>query len=276
MLRRHKRLAASTLLLSRLSSGFMAGREHSLAAQHLLARLSSSTSAAVAGAAPVAKPSTASYLVDVDANLCHEALSSSADEHIQLAQQQGVEQFVVPGSTVVDSEASLALSRTHPDVIYSTAGVHPYNVKDCGDISSAMQALRYLAADPLVTCVGECGLDYSEGFPEAALQQPWFEQQVRLACQIRKPLFLHERLAFEPFVATLRSADATTPEGLPPCLVHCFTGTEQELLAYIEMGFYIGLTGFLLKKPHGDALRECVKHIPLDKLMIETDAVSAR
>jgi TatD DNase family protein len=270
-----RRLAASTLLLSKLSSGFMAGREHSLAAQHLLVKLlsSSTTAAAVAAAAPAANPSNPSYLVDVDANLCHEALSS-ADEHVKLAQQRGVKQFVVPGSTLVDSEASLALSRAYPDVVYSTAGVHPYNVKDCGDINSAMQALSYLTADPLVTCVGECGLDYSEGFPEAALQQPWFEQQVRLACQIRKPLFLHERLAFEPFVATLRSADATTPEGLPPCLVHCFTGTEEELLAYIEMGFYIGITGFLLKKPHGDALRECVNHIPLDKLMIETDAVS--
>jgi TatD DNase family protein len=270
-----RRLAASTLLLSRISSGFMAGREHSLAAQHLLTRLSSSTTAAAAPAA-AAKPSTGSYLVDVDANLWHEALSSAADEHIRLAQQQGVRQFVVPGSTLVDSEASVKLSKAHPDVVYSTAGVHPYNVKDCGDISTAMQALSYLAADPLITCVGECGLDYSEGFPEAALQQPWFEQQVRLACQIRKPLFLHERLAFEPFMATLRSAHSTTPEGLPPCLVHCFTGTQDELLAYIDMGFYIGITGFLLKKPHGDALRECVKHIPLDKLMIETDAVSAR
>jgi TatD DNase family protein len=267
-----RRLAVSTLLLSRLSSGFMAGREHSTAAQHLLTRLSSTTAATAASAA---KPSSPSYLVDVDANLCHEALSSEADEHIRLAQQQGVRRFVVPGSTLVDSEASLALSKAYPDVVYSTAGVHPYNVRGCGDISSAMQALIYLASEPLVHCVGECGLDYSEGFPEAALQQPWFEQQVRLACQIRKPLFLHERLAFEPFVTTLRSADATTPQGLPPCLVHCFTGTEAELLAYIDMGFYIGITGFLLKKPHGDALRECVKHIPLDKLMIETDAVSA-
>ncbi|CAM9648966.1 unnamed protein product, partial [Choristocarpus tenellus] len=139
-------------------------------------------------------------IVDVDANLLHPALVDDLELHLQVAASVGVKQFVVPGSTVSDSTKALELAREKPNVIYPTAGVHPYNVGDCGELGAAMEAIAVLAKDPTVRCVGECGLDFSEGFPSEALQLPWFEKQVELACQLRKPLFLHERNAFLPFV----------------------------------------------------------------------------
>ncbi|CAM9601677.1 unnamed protein product [Ectocarpus fasciculatus] len=213
---------------------------------------------------------TSSYLVDVDANLLHDDLSNDIDHHIQVASSVGVKQFVVPGSTVEDSRGSLELARQKPNVVFSTAGVHPYHVQGSGSLEDAMASIATLAATEEARCVGECGLDYSEGFPAAELQLPWFERQVELACKLKKPLFLHERAAFVDFSEVLRRYDAS--HGLPPCLVHCFTGSEKELTAYIEMGFFVSVAGGICREKSGAALREAVKRVPLDRLMVETDA----
>eukprot|EP00752_Nemacystus_decipiens_P002104 g2011.t2 len=138
-------------------------------------------------------------LVDVDANLLHTDLSADIEHHLQVASSVGVKQFVVPGSTVDDSRGALELSQQKPNVVFPTAGVHPYHVEGCGLLEDAMANIASLAALEQVRCVGECGLDYSEGFPSAELQLPWFEKQVEIACKLKKPLFLHERAAFGDF-----------------------------------------------------------------------------
>ncbi|KAG5189512.1 hypothetical protein JKP88DRAFT_206023 [Tribonema minus] len=256
----------------------LSGQEHHTAARSCLAFLPAGAPSPHPSAAAQSSRSSSSTtcaagppLVDVDANLCHEALAADAAVHIDMARDVGVRQMVVPGSDLADSKAALDLARKYPGILYPTAGIHPYCVKDCGELEPAMSTLAELLADPLFTCVGECGLDFSEGFPEPELQLPFFERQVQLAVETRKPLFLHERLASRPFTDVLRAANAAPP-GLPPCLVHCFTGTGSELSVYLQMGFYIGVTGFLLKKPHGNVLRGCLQQVPLDRLMVETDA----
>ncbi|OQR83406.1 hypothetical protein THRCLA_10948 [Thraustotheca clavata] len=119
-----------------------------------------------------------------------------------------------------------------------------------------------------MVAVGECGLDYSPGFPTPELQMEWFLPQLDLACTLNKPLFLHERLAHEPFIAALKSK-----ENLPPACVHCFTGTAEEARVYLDMGFYIGITGYICK-PHGAALQTMLRDglLPLEQLVVETDA----
>ncbi|CAM9554872.1 unnamed protein product [Hapterophycus canaliculatus] len=133
-----------------------------------------------------------------------------------------------------------------------------------------MAEIAKLAADEEVRCIGECGLDFSEGFPSPVLQLPWFERQVQLACELKKPLFLHEREAFVDFLKVLRRYDVL--HGLPPCLVHCFTGSEEELAAYLDMGFFVSVAGGICREKSGAVLREAVKRIPLNRLMVETDA----
>ncbi len=118
-----------------------------------------------------------------------------------------------------------------------------------------------------MVAVGECGLDLSDGFPDISYQLPWFKQQLEMACALQKPLFLHERAAHELFISEIQKHD-----NLPPAVVHCFTGTSDELDTYLKMGFYIGVTGYICKQKHGQHLRSILPRIPLDRLLIETDA----
>ena len=93
---------------------------------------------------------------------------------------------------------------------------------------------------------------------------------MEIACKLRKPLFVHEREAHADLIRVLERFQ----DKLPPVLIHCFTGNEREAEVYIEMGYYIGLTGFICKPERGRAVRQLLKDrtIPLDRLVIETDA----
>jgi TatD DNase family protein len=128
-----------------------------------------------------------------------------------------------------------------------------------------------MTSDPHCVSVGELGLDYKyEDLSTPEEQKTVFEHQVQLAVEVGKPLFLHERQAHEDFVEILNKFK----DRLPPCVVHCFTGNQKELRTYLDLGFYIGLTGYLWKDFSDDGVRSILRKnlIPLDKLMIETDA----
>ncbi|ETN83685.1 hydrolase, TatD family [Necator americanus] len=165
------------------------------------------------------------------------------------------------------------LVETMPGFLYFTAahpisGVHPHDAKDFN--GNTLNTLRVLQSHKQCVAVGECGLDFNRNFSPQDVQKDVFEKQVELACELNKPLFIHEREAHEDMVRILSSAG----QSLPPTVIHCFTGTEEEAKKYVEMGLHIGLTGFLWKdrQPNGvqAALRNGV--IPLDRLLIETDA----
>lgn len=93
---------------------------------------------------------------------------------------------------------------------------------------------------------------------------------MQLACEVRKPLFLHERDAHDDMVRILEKYK----DRLPPAVLHCFTGTTAQCLKYLEMGLYIGLTGFLWKDKSDDGVRSILEKnlLPLDRLLVETDA----
>jgi Tat protein secretion system quality control protein TatD with DNase activity len=107
------------------------------------------------------------------------------------------------------------------------------------------------------------------GFPPSSAQLPVFLAQVRLACAHGVPLFVHTRLAHEDTLSVLAKAKAEF-SSLPPVLVHCFTGTEAEVRDYLELGFYIGVTGFV-NKAYGAEVKDILSRriIPLDRLCIE-------
>jgi len=132
-----------------------------------------------------------------------------------------------------------------------------------------MEEMRQMLQHPLAVAVGECGLDYNRNFSTPASQIHAFRQQVKLAIELNKPLFLHEREAHADLIKVL---DEFPKEELPPIIVHCFTGTKEEALEYIDRGYYIGFTGTICKKERGAPLRELLPSLPLEKLMVETDA----
>lgn len=207
-----------------------------------------------------------SGLIDIGLNLTHESFAHDLQAVLDRAAAAGVERMLVTGSDVPHSQAALQLVRHHPAQLRCTAGIHPHHAKDFS--AGQLAALHALLADPLVLAVGECGLDYFRNFSTHAEQEQAFRLQLELAAQLGKPVFLHERDAHDSFVSILS-------EHLPRLcggVAHCFTGTTEQAQLYVEMGLHVGITGWICDERRGAALRAAVREIPLDRLLIETDA----
>jgi len=203
-------------------------------------------------------------LVDIGANLTHPAFHADLDDVLARAQAAGVRQLVVTGTSVQESTAALALAKSK-DGVFCTAGVHPHNARECDD--TTIPALRVLAKQPKVVAIGECGLDFNRNYSPHPDQEKWFAAQVELAVELGKPLFLHSRDAREKFVEVLRQF-----KSLPAAVAHCFTGDQAELHACLDLGLYIGITGWICDERRGKHLLQLVRDIPQDRLMLETDS----
>lgn len=204
-------------------------------------------------------------LIDIGVNLTHRSFNLDQKEVIDRALEAGVQVMVLTGTSIRNSQEAQRLASRYPNKLYSTAGVHPHDSQNANE--DTIKILRKLASYKEVVAIGECGLDYNRDFSPRPLQDKYFEAQVELACELSLPLFLHERDAHKRFVEILSNYKSKTK-----AVVHCFTGTEQELKTYLDMGFYIGITGWICDERRGKHLKDLVKKIPLDKLMIETDA----
>ena len=185
---------------------------------------------------------------------------------MQRAREAGVSVMVVTGTSERASQNSARFAEKHPGFLYSTAGVHPHDAKNC--TPKTIQALEALVKKKPVVAVGECGLDFNRDFSPRPVQEKWFEAQIELACKVKMPLFLHERDAHQRFLEILKPYEGQYKRAV----VHCFTGSIYEAKRYLDMGLYIGITGWICDERRGKHLREIVKQIPLDHLMLETDA----
>jgi TatD DNase family protein len=205
-------------------------------------------------------------LIDIGANLSHSSFAHDLDAVLERARAQGIVQMMVTGADAQGSRAAHALALAHPDRLFATAGVHPHHA---GDFDADTEALlRDLQGQPQVKAVGETGLDYNRNFSPRATQLFAFERQLGLAVECGKPLFLHQRDAHADFIACMDNVRGR----VGPAVVHCFTGEKNELFDYLDRGFHIGITGWICDERRGMHLRELVKSIPTDRLMLETDA----
>lgn len=209
-------------------------------------------------------------LIDIGVNLTHRSFANDRPAVLARALAAGVRTLILTGTSVVHSREALALARKHPGALYSTAGIHPHDAKSGNP--AALRELRELAASPQVVAVGECGLDFNRNFSPPAVQEQIFAAQVELARELRKPLFLHERDAHQAFVGILDRAAGPGGALSVPAVVHCFTGDRRALDAYLTRGCSIGITGWVCDERRGRELQQLLKHIPLDRLMLETDA----
>ena len=151
-------------------------------------------------------------------------------------------------------------------MLYATAGVHPHHAVDYDDETELR--LNELARMPQVRAVGETGLDYNRNYSPPNVQRTVFERQLQIAVDVSKPLFLHQRDAHADFLAILKRYR----DKVPAVVVHCFTDTREALLDYLALDCHIGITGWICDERRGAHLREFVREIPADRLMIETDA----
>lgn len=205
-------------------------------------------------------------LVDIGANLGHESFDRDRGQVLARARDAGVAQIVVTGASEPESAVALGVARTAPGTLFSTAGVHPHHAREWRATSAA--ALERLAAEPEVVAIGETGLDFNRDFSPRADQERAFEAHLELAAGLGMPVFLHERDAHERFLAIVSRRRAR----LSRAVVHCFTGDRAALDAYLDLGLHVGVTGWICDERRGLHLREIIARVPLDRLMIETDA----
>jgi TatD DNase family protein len=205
-------------------------------------------------------------LIDIGVNLTSHQFRGDVAQVIERAMAAGVDRMIVTGTTLTASHEARELAVTRPKVLWSTAGVHPHNARELG--RESLCELGALCREAQVVAVGECGLDYNRNFSPPAAQRAAFEMQLELAAELAMPVFLHERDAHDDFVAML----GNVRERLPAIVVHCFTGTRAEAEAYLDLGAHLGITGWICDERRGAHLAEVARHIPGDRLLLETDA----
>ena len=203
-------------------------------------------------------------LIDIGINLAHDSYDRDRDAVIARAHAAGVVQMVVTGATLAGSARAVALARAHPGRLFATAGVHPHHAADLD--AASLAGLAELARDPTVVAVGECGLDYFRNLSPPAAQRQAFHWQLELAARVGKPVFLHQRDAHDEFIAILRE-HAPHWRGV----AHCFTGSAEQLHAYLQLGLAIGITGWICDERRGAHLLALMPQVPAERLLLETD-----
>jgi len=204
--------------------------------------------------------------IDIGVNLTGSSFKKDVSQVIERAQQAGVEKLIVTGTDVQHSEQAIQLTEQYGSICYSTAGLHPHHASDYSrDLGSE---LRDMLNHKNVVAVGECGLDFNRNFSTRNEQIRAFEAQLEIAIELQKPVFLHQRDAHDDFVSIIKSCR----KHLKKLVAHCFTGSISEVNDYIMLDIYVGVTGWICDERRGESLQRAVRHIPLDRILLETDA----
>lgn len=204
-------------------------------------------------------------LVDSHCHLTHPKFKDDIDAAVARAREAGVGTMVSISTSLAECDDVLAVARRFPD-IYATVGVHPHDVEKEPDVS-AEEILRR-AADPLVIGIGETGLDYFYEFGPRELQKECFARHIDAARACQLPLIVHTRDA-EADTAEMLKAGAE--QGAFPGVIHCFTASWDFARKALDLGLYISISGIITFKG-ADDLRAAAAQVPLDRLLIETDA----
>ncbi len=204
-------------------------------------------------------------MIDVGVNLLNGQFRDDLDDVLARARKAGLSHMIVTATTVQEAQAAIELCAEHED-LSCTAGVHPHLAKDVQ--AGWVDQLRQLARHPAVLAIGETGLDFNRNYSPADVQHEVFAAQVALAGELDMPLFVHDRDT-DGAVFKALSAYGGAPEQV---LIHCFTGNRADLEGYLAAGFSIGVTGWVCDEARGAQLRRLVPAIPLERLVIETDA----
>jgi TatD DNase family protein len=206
-------------------------------------------------------------LFDAGVNLLDPRFDINAIMADSLAHQ--VDHMLVIASNIEESRRALALKsqyQEHPLTLRVTAGVHPHYADHA--TAADWKTLNDLLAYESVSAVGECGLDFNRNFSTPNNQIAAFDTQLQIAAEHNKGVYLHEREAFDKQISMLLPMVSK----LPFMVSHCFAGNTAQLKSYLDIGCYIGITGWVCDDKRGVDLQQAVKHLPLSKLLLETDA----
>lgn len=205
-------------------------------------------------------------LIDIGANLADNAFSHDQHEVISRAKQSGISAIIVTGSDYASSARAIKLAEQYRSYLYSTVGIHPHHARDYQ--SSLYATLQTLSNHHCVKAIGEAGLDFYRNISSKEQQIAALEAQLELAIETQLPLFLHERDAFAMQIDII----SRYRDPLKDAVIHCFTGTKDQAFRYLDLDLYIGITGWICDERRGKHLHDFIADIPLNRLMIETDA----
>lgn len=199
---------------------------------------------------------------------CHlddHSYTKDFENMLNKADKANVKGMMTVGVTERSSEICVHIAEQHEGV-YASVGIHPHDAKECSE--DVLKRLEKLSKSPKVKAWGETGLDFNRMHSPKDIQEKWFVRQLELADKTGLPLIFHERDSEGRFLEILRHHDSKKRSGV----VHCFSGDKNELESYLDLGLYIGITGIITMSERGEGLRDLVKFIPSDRLLIETDA----
>lgn len=183
---------------------------------------------------------------------------------IEAARERGVNEMLCIGIDLNNAQTVVDIARQYEGV-YATVGVHPL---DIGDAVANMETLEALASQPEVLAIGETGLDYHYSEATAKVQRESFKQHLALAAKMEKPVVVHSRDAREDTLALIEDYSSNSHRA---GVLHCFTESWEMASRALDMGFYISFSGIITFK-NADELREVVKRVPMERLLIETDS----
>ena len=204
--------------------------------------------------------------IDIACNFTHESFKRNLEEVINNAEHAGVEKFVLLCASLTDLDLIKQIQKNAPNKFFISAGIHPHHATETVEVNYD-QLLRQLQS---ITphAIGETGLDYFRNISPPDIQKESFRMHIEIAKELNLPLYLHQRDAHNDFIRIIRE----NRKNFPKFVVHCFTGTQKELDEYLDLGAYIGLTGWICDAKRNIDLRQSIKNIPIEKMMIETDS----
>ena len=204
-------------------------------------------------------------LFDSHCHLDDSSYKNDLESAVKRANAAGLRAMMLVGTGLESSRCAIKISNMF-DGLYASVGIHPHDAERCDEAKLAK--LIQLAKYPRVKAWGETGLDFNRMYSPRKDQEHWFIRQLEISREMELPVIFHERDTQGRFLEMLNAHWGQHRSGV----VHCFSGNASELDAYLALGMFIGITGIITIKSRGEQLRQLVRRIPAERLVVETDA----
>lgn len=206
--------------------------------------------------------------IDIGINLMNKQFKEDRKEIVDKALENGTG-LIITGTDLYSSKQAIDFIRENNlKNVWCTVGVHPHNAGEVDD-EYYDELLNLLWGNrDIVVAVGEAGLDYDRMFSTVDEQRRIFKDLQNTATNAKLPMFLHERKAVDDFIKISKQHRELCKNSV----VHCFTGTKETVYRYLQLGYKIGLTGWICDNRRNKDVLEAIKIIPLERILIETDA----
>jgi TatD DNase family protein len=203
------------------------------------------------------------HVIDTHAHLDVKQFDKDRQEVIEHAFSHGVEKIINIGFDLKSSQNSVHLAEEY-EQIYAAVGFHPHDAKDLTEQS--LGQIEKLASHTKVVAIGEIGLDFYRNLSSQADQIRAFKKQIALAKELKLPIVVHVREAWDPALSLLKEMEADTVGGV----LHSFTGNSEQANMALDLGFYLGFNGMLTYPDSKTS--QVAQRLPIDSILVETDS----